>query len=66
MRGADTDALQLAPQSAGLLAISLGFSKNIADDHTMLEAMMPVYDALYRWCIDAVEATDEHHNWKPA
>ena len=66
VRGADTDALNLAPQSAGLLAISLGYSKNIADDRAMLEAMMPVYDALYRWCIDAVEATDEKHNWKPA
>ena len=66
VRGADTDALDLAPQSAGLLAISLGFSKNIADDHAMLEAMMPVYDALYRWVLDAVEATDEKHNWIPA
>ena len=63
VRGADTDALNLAPQSAGLLAISLGFSKNIADDHKMLDAMMPVYDALYRWVLDA---TDEKHNWKPA
>ena len=66
VRGADTDALQLAPQSAGLLAISLGFSKNIADDHAMLRAMMPVYDALYCWCMDAVDATEEQHNWTPA
>ena len=66
VRGADTDALHLAPESAGLLAISLGFSKNIADDHAMLTAMMPVYDALYRWVLDAVDATDEKHNWKPA
>ena len=66
VRGADTDALNLAPQSAGLLAISLGYSKNIDDDHAMLAAMMPVYDALYRWVLDAVAATDEKHNWKPA
>ena len=66
VRGADTGALNLAPQSAGLLAISLGFSKNIADDHAMLDAMMPVYDALYRWVLDAVQANDEKHNWKPA
>ena len=66
VRGADTDALNLAPQSAGLLAISLGFSQNIADDHAMLDAMMPVYDALYRWALDAVAASDEKHNWKPA
>ncbi|MEO7254650.1 MAG: chromate resistance protein ChrB domain-containing protein [Casimicrobium sp.] len=63
VRGADTDALNLAAQSAGLLAISLGFSKNIQDDHAMLEAMIPVYDALYRWLLDA---TDEKHNWKQA
>ncbi|MBC7711270.1 MAG: chromate resistance protein [Rhizobacter sp.] len=66
VRGADTDALNLTPQSAGLLAISLGFSKNIAADHVMLNAMMPVYDALYRWVLDAVEFSDEKHNWKPA
>lgn len=66
VRGADTDALNLAPQSAGLLAVSLGFSKNISDDYAMLDAMMPVYDALYRWVLDAVEAADEKHNWKPA
>jgi acetyl/propionyl-CoA carboxylase alpha subunit len=63
---ADTDALHLAPQSAGLLAVSLGFSKNFSDDHAMLAAMMPVYDALYRWVLDAVDATDEKHNWTPA
>ena len=66
VRGADTDALNLAPQSAGLLAVSLGFSKNFSDDHAMLAAMMPVYDALYRWVLDAVDATDEKHNWTPA
>ena len=63
VRGADTDALNITAQSAGLLAISLGFSKNIKDDLAMLDAMMPVYDALYRWVLDA---TDEIHNWKPA
>ena len=63
VRGADTDTLNLAPQSAGLLAISLGFSKSIQDDHAMLGAMMPVYDALYRWALDT---TEEKHNWKPA
>ena len=66
VRGADTDALNLAPQSAGLLAVSLGFSRNFSDDHAMLAAMMPVYDALYRWVLDAADATDEKHNWTPA
>lgn len=66
VRGADTDRLALAPQCAGLLAVSLGMSRSMSDDHTMLDAMMPVYDALYAWCRDAVAGTDEKHNWKPA
>ncbi len=60
VRGADTDALQLAPQSAGLLAISLGLSHNMSDDHAMLAQGMLIYDALYRWCKDGVAET---HNW---
>ncbi|HSD55388.1 MAG TPA: chromate resistance protein ChrB domain-containing protein [Burkholderiales bacterium] len=50
VRGADTARLDLAPQAAGLLAVSLGLSRNFADDAAMLEAGMPVYDALYAWC----------------
>ena len=50
VRGADTSRLDLAPQSAGLLAISSGLSKNFADDHQMLEHGMVIYDALYAWC----------------
>jgi rhodanese-related sulfurtransferase len=66
VRAADTDHLELAPQAAGLLAVSLGMSRTISDDLAMLDAMMPVYDALYAWCRDAVAGTDEKHNWKPA
>jgi rhodanese-related sulfurtransferase len=47
VRGADTHRLDLAPESAGLLAISLGLSKNFADDLQMLEQGMVVYDALF-------------------
>ena len=50
VRGADTGRPDLTPQSAGLLAISQGLSKNFADDHQMLEQGMAVYDALYAWC----------------
>lgn len=50
VRGADTARLDLAPQSAGLLAVSPGLSALQADDHRMLEAGMTVYDALYAWC----------------
>ncbi len=49
VRGADTGQVGLTPQSAGLLAISLGLSVNYVDDHAMLEQGMVVYDALYAW-----------------
>ena len=49
VRGADTGMPQLTPQSAGLLAISLGLSALHADDHEMLAEGMNVYDALYAW-----------------
>ena len=66
VRAADTDRLDLAPQAAGLLSISLGMSRAYSDDHAMLAAMLPVYEALYTWCRDAVAGQDEQHNWKPA
>lgn len=66
VRGADTDRLDLAPQCAGLLALSLGMARIQPDDGAMLATMMPVYDALYAWCRDAVAGQDEKHNWKPA
>ncbi|MBX3606664.1 MAG: chromate resistance protein [Piscinibacter sp.] len=50
VRGADTARPELAPQSAGLLAISLGLSHCFADDHTMLRHGMVLYDALHAWC----------------
>jgi hypothetical protein len=52
VRGADCDALDLAPQAAGLLAISKGLSLNFDDDHEMLKHGMVIYDALYAWCGD--------------
>ncbi len=60
VRGADTARPELAPQAAGLLAVSLGLSRMFGDDLEQLEAGMLVYDALYRWCRDAV---DETHDW---
>lgn len=65
VRAADTDTLERSPEAAGLLAISLGMSHTQQDDHAMLEAMMPVYDALYAWCVDKVAGRVEQHNWKP-
>jgi rhodanese-related sulfurtransferase len=60
VRGADTARLDLAPEAAGLLAISLGYSRMFKDDLAQLDAAMAVYDALYRWARDA---GDETHNW---
>ncbi|MGE5240975.1 MAG: chromate resistance protein ChrB domain-containing protein [Bacteroidota bacterium] len=50
VRAADTDRLHLAPEAAGLLAISRGLSRNFPDDHAMLRQGMVLYDALYAWC----------------
>ncbi len=63
VRGADTARLDLAPQAAGLAAISLGLSRNFGDDHEMLEHGMVMYDALYSWCKGG---QDEIHTWNPA
>ena len=63
VRGADTARLELAPQAAGLLAVSLGLSRNFKDDHEMLKHGMVMYDALYTWC---KEGQDETHTWNPA
>lgn len=50
VRGADTNRLDLAPESAGLLAVSSGLARLHDDDHGMRREGMVLYDALYRWC----------------
>ena len=50
VRGADTSAHDLTPESRGLLAIAQGFSLVYEDDQAQLAAELPVYDALYAWC----------------
>lgn len=55
VRAADTGKPDLAPEAAGLLAISKGLSLNFQDDHEMLRHGMVIYDALYAWC-----RMDEH------
>jgi hypothetical protein len=62
VRGADTARFDLAPECAGLYAISLGLSARFADDHEMLKYGLVVYDALYAWC-DRLQ--HETHNWAP-
>jgi rhodanese-related sulfurtransferase len=60
VRGADTDRHDLAPQAAGLLAISVGLSRQFRDDLEQLDAGMVLYDALFRWARDGFE---EGHDW---
>lgn len=62
VRGADTDAPALHPVCSGLLAISLGLSRNFSDDHEQLRQGFVVYDALFAWCCDARR---EKHTWNP-
>jgi rhodanese-related sulfurtransferase len=63
VRAADTARLDLIPQAAGFLAVSLGLSRMFRDDLEQLEAGMLLYDAVFRWCRDASEET---HNWPAA
>lgn len=49
VRGADTGRPALVPESAGLLAISLGLAHNQPDDLALLAQAMVLYDALYSW-----------------
>jgi rhodanese-related sulfurtransferase len=60
VRGADTARQDLAPEAAGLLAASFGYSRMYKDDLEQLAHAMEFYDALYRWSRDAMEET---HNW---
>lgn len=62
VRGADTDSFNLAPQCAGLWAISAGLSYNYSDDYEQLETGIKIYDALYSW---EKYVKNEKHNWKP-
>ncbi len=60
VRGADTNRHDLAPEAAGLLAVSLGLSRMHKDDLVQLDAGIMLYDALFRWARDA---EDETHDW---
>ena len=60
VRAADTNRHDLAPEAAGLLALSVGLSRLYKDDLAQLAAGMSVYDALYRWARDG---QNEGHDW---
>src|SRR6266566_2826122 len=50
VRGADTDARQLTPESPGLYALATGFQTIANDDHDNIAKQFPAYDALYAYC----------------
>lgn len=61
VRGADTARPDIAPEAAGLHAISLGLSELAGDDdHGLLRRGFMVYDALFAWIRFA---SGERHNW---
>ena len=60
IRGADTDRHDLAPECAGLLALSVGLSRAFSDDLAQLDAGLLLYDALYR---GARDGQGEGHDW---
>lgn len=56
VHGADVSAdLDRVPESRGLKAIAEGFGLVHADDHAILKAELPVYDALHAWCARALQ-----------
>lgn len=63
IRGADTNRHDLHPAAAGLLALSVGLSRQFRNDQAQLAAGLPLYDALYRWARDGY---DEGHDWPAA
>lgn len=51
VHGADVSAdLDRVPESRGLKAIAEGFGLVFDDDHAILAAEFPLYDALHAWC----------------
>jgi hypothetical protein len=54
VRGADTSNRTLTAESPGLYAIASGFHalspSRFQDDHALLAAESPMYDALYEYC----------------
>jgi len=59
VRGADTDAKDLTPESRGLEAIAEGFRLVYQNDHELLERELSVYDALYAYCQQIEQSRSE-------
>jgi len=50
VRGADTEARTLTPESSGLYAAASGFREITRDDFDNMARQFPLYDALYAYC----------------
>jgi hypothetical protein len=50
VRGADTEARQIAREAWGLYAVASGFREISRDDFDNMALQFPVYDALYAYC----------------
>ena len=61
-RAADTNAHDLAAEAAGVLAFSVGLSRQFKGDQDQLAAGLPLYDALLR---SARDSAGEGHDWPP-
>ena len=61
VRGADTDAKDLTPESRGLDAVAEGFRLVYSDDHELLDRESSVYDALYAYCQELVRRTEDRN-----
>ena len=53
VRGADTEARDIAPEASGLYAVASGFREIERDDAENMTRQFPVYDALYAYCRSA-------------
>lgn len=60
IRAAKANRHELAPEASGLLALSVGLSRQYPDDSAQLEAGLTIYDALYLWARDG---WGETHEW---
>jgi hypothetical protein len=56
VRGADTPARNLTPESPGLVAIAQGFRDITTNDFDNMDLQFPIYDALYAYCRAKVSA----------
>ncbi len=57
VRGADTDARDVAKEAWGLYAVASGFREISRDDHENMARQFPVYDALYAYCRHLADGT---------